>query len=215
MRRCIFFISIFIVTQCAFAELRWEGTSVLRYLGAFDGTLTTKFSFKNSGKNSVTVNVLEPDCKCITYGLEKTIYAPGESGELIVHFSIGSRQGTQAQSIKVQESGSTAPTILTIKAVIPPLLEFDPRYVSWSIGERALDKEIAINVSLVEAAEIIEVSSSTEKIRTKLVEGESRKKFKLVLAPTSTDGPIRARISLLVRHSDGREKRIYAYAFVK
>jgi hypothetical protein len=78
---------------------------------------STEFVFTNTGKESLNIRALKPNCGCTIIKLEKYDYAPGESGKIEVRFDATGRKGSQQKSIVIFSNDPSAPTQrLTIKA---------------------------------------------------------------------------------------------------
>jgi len=72
--------------------------------------LETEFIFTNTGKSSLNIRAMKPNCGCTITKLDKYDYAPGESGSIGVTFDSTGRRGTQQKSIIVFSNDPSAPT---------------------------------------------------------------------------------------------------------
>ncbi len=79
----------------------------------------TEFVFTNTGKQSLNIRALKPNCGCTISKMEKYDYAPGESGKISVEFNSTGRRGNQQKSIIVFSNDPSAPSQrLIIKAKV-------------------------------------------------------------------------------------------------
>lgn len=211
-------LALFLLAESSIlhAVLVWGNTSVLvKDVSIGQDAVSAQFHFINEGSSAVSLSVEKPGCKCVTYDLPAVSFGPGESGVINVRFQIEGRQGEQAQSLRVRTSDSDKETVLSIKAFVPSILDFNPRVVFWTVGEEAIEKEIQISVPLGEAIKVIRASADGDSLRMRMVVVEAEKTLKLFVRPASTTKPTRGRISILVRLPSGMEKTLHAYAHVR
>src|SRR5882724_9380983 len=109
------------------AELKWEQTSVDLQPALGDKQAVAHFKYENVGKTLVHFTSVHASCGCTAAQTQNEQVAPGEKGEITATFNIGGRTGTQVKTVTVQTDDPERSTIvLTLKAVITPLLEFQP-----------------------------------------------------------------------------------------
>ena len=109
-------LALLAMLGCAQAQsaLRWDKKIIELQPGPLEKTAKGEFTFTNVGKQPVTIDSVKPSCGCTTAGLEKKIFQPGETGHLTAVFTIGSRKGDQAKSIRVNVRGENPATLLTL-----------------------------------------------------------------------------------------------------
>lgn len=92
----------------------------------------TTFRFTNKGKDTLQFLGAKSTCGCTVPELEKTEYAPGESGELLVIFDPSNRKGPQARAITVTTNDPIQKNvILRINADVTPLVDVEPANVDF------------------------------------------------------------------------------------
>src|SRR5689334_8169996 len=131
------FVSI-ALAQGARAELKWDQTSVELHPTFSDKQAVAHFKYENVDQTPVHFRSVKASCGCTTAQTQKDEVPPGEKGELTATFNIGGRTGTQVKTVTVQTDDpdpAHATTQLTLKAVIPQLLELQPMFVIWRTGE--------------------------------------------------------------------------------
>src|SRR5207302_3677635 len=132
-----FILSIF-VCAAARAELKWEQTTADLHPAIGDKQAVAHFKYENVGTTSVHFKSVHASCGCTAAQSQKDQVAPGEKGEITATFNIGDRTGQQVKTVTVQTDDpdpSHANIVLTLKAVITPLLEIQPALVYWQNGE--------------------------------------------------------------------------------
>lgn len=76
-------------------------TETLLDFGNVDkGEVATKsFKFRNSGASDLVIRKIISNCDCVTFTLAKDSYAPGEEGEVAIHFDTTTRTGTEYKNL--------------------------------------------------------------------------------------------------------------------
>lgn len=93
--------------------------------------VSATFKFTNNGKSPVTLGKPQASCGCTVPTLEKTEYAPGESGTIEVTFSPPKGSGKTTKNITIPIVGGGEPIRLSISANVVPILSVEPRGVSF------------------------------------------------------------------------------------
>jgi hypothetical protein len=198
----------------AFALLDWETTEVSQKAELLAESVSATFHFKNTGDKAVTIQGIKTSCGCTTTALTKTTYAPGESGEIVVKLTIGTRQGLQNKTITVTSDDGAPETLLTMKTLIPQILEMKPAFVFWKKGEAPVGKKIELNAG-VEALQIVKAQSDNANVTVQLDEVEPGKRYRLTVAPISTAESLKARITLVTDFPKEKPRTFYLFAHVK
>ena len=82
-------------------------------------TVSTEFVFTNTGKSSLNIRAIKPNCQCTVLKLDKYDFEPGETGRLKVDFNSTGRRGNQQKSIVIFSNDPSAPTQrLVVKAKV-------------------------------------------------------------------------------------------------
>src|SRR4029078_11229338 len=110
-------------------------------------------------------------------------------GEITATFNIGGRTGTQVKTVTVQTDDpdpAHSTTVLTLKAVITPLLEIQPTLVYWQNGEEPKPKIITAKANKDAAVKKLDVASSTPDFTTNVDTGSAPNEFRISVQPRDT-----------------------------
>src|SRR6202022_5090605 len=110
MKLSLFFLCLF--TGSAFGQLAWETTEQTFNSKPQDKEVVAKYKFTNSGAKPIKIQNVRTSCGCTTAALNKTDYAPGESGEIEAKFAFSGRTGRQEKAIMVTTPARPAPPTL-------------------------------------------------------------------------------------------------------
>ncbi len=110
------------------------------------------FHFKNNTEREITIAKYDTACSCLKTKIKdnKMTYAPGESGEALIHFDLGNFSGTVNKSLMLwttEDKPEKPSDILTVYATIPELFKITPVTTTWETGEEAKTKTVKIKVS--------------------------------------------------------------------
>ena len=93
-----------------------------------------EFRFTNTGNAVLRISEVTKDCGCTPYSLEKTEYAPGESGVLRVGYYAEPPYGTTKKQLFVHTNDRRNPKIaLNIEARIASKVDFKPQSLRLSL----------------------------------------------------------------------------------
>ncbi|MBV9130609.1 MAG: DUF1573 domain-containing protein, partial [Verrucomicrobia bacterium] len=92
---------LFVFAGSAFGQLTWETTERTFNSKPEDKEVIAKYKFTNTGAETVKIQNVRTSCGCTTAALNKSDYAPGESGEIEAKFTFSGRTGRQEKSIIV------------------------------------------------------------------------------------------------------------------
>src|SRR5271165_1067269 len=119
--------SLFLFAGSAFAQLSWETTEQTFNSKPQDKEVVAKYKFTNSGPTPIKIQNVRTSCGCTTAGLKKSVYAPGESGEIEAKFTFSGRTGRQEKAIMVDTTANpTQPTILKLHVYIEEIVKIEP-----------------------------------------------------------------------------------------
>jgi len=192
MTRLIGIVIVIALAERARAELKWEQTSVELHPGFSDKQSVAHFKYENVGKTPVHFRSVHASCGCTTAQTQKDEVPPGEKGEITATFNIGGRTGTQVKTITVQTDDpdpAHATTQLTLKAVIPQLLELQPMFVTWRSGEEPKAKFITAKANKDAGITKLDVVSSVPDFTTKVDPGSAPNEFRISVQPKDTGKP--------------------------
>src|SRR6266403_6017823 len=190
--RLIGILALAALVQSAHAELKWEQTSVDLRPGFNDKQAVAHFKYENVGNTPVHFKSVHASCGCTTAQTQNEQVAPGQKGEITATFNIGGRTGTQVKTVTVQTDDpdpAHATTQLTLKAIIPQLLELQPMFVMWKSGEEPKAKFITAKVNKDAGITKLDVVSSMPDFTTKVDPGSAPNEFRISVQPKDTGKP--------------------------
>jgi hypothetical protein len=185
------------LVQSAHAELKWEQTSVELRPDFNDKQAVAHFKYENVGNTPVHFKSVHASCGCTTAQTQNEQVPPGQKGEITATFNIGGRTGTQVKTVTVQTDDPERSTIvLTLKAVITPLLEFQPALVYWQNGEEPKPKIITAKANKDAAIKKLDVASSTPDFTAKVDAGSAPNEFRISVQPRDTTKAVYATLTI-------------------
>jgi hypothetical protein len=200
-----------LLCAAARAELKWEQTQLELHPAVGDKQAIGHFKYQNTGNTPIHFKSIHPSCGCTTAQSQKDEVVPGSSGEITATFNIGDRTGTQVKTVTVETDDSAhATTILTLKAVIPQMLEVQPALVYWQGGDAPKAKTVSVKAGKdfpVKEIKVTPVSTDFEVKVNKVGEGE----FKIEVQPRDTTRPMAATFAI---QPDNSPKAVYLSARV-
>jgi len=177
------------ITVCfvARADLKFDKTEIELHPTPADKQAVGHFTYLNNGKTPVKFKSVKASCGCTAAQSQKDEVKPGEKGEVTATFNIGDRTGTQVKTVTVETDDAAHPqTILTLRTIIPTLLEVTPTFVFWKQGEKPDPKPITVKVGKDFTVKNIKVTSSAPDFQTK-VEQAGKGEFKIDVQPKDTN----------------------------
>lgn len=172
------------------AALQWDRTSYTAKAGVTDTQTVAEFTFRNTGKSTVTVDEIKTSCGCTTAELDKRSYAPGEGGTIRVVFTFGERIGKQHKTVGIlyTENGETAQALLEIFVEIPESVTIDPRIHYWTIGDAPTAKPMNIRFAEGFGGKLVKVTLYSEHSNFIIAGPEQQKdgSYQLSITPKST-----------------------------
>ena len=183
--------------QSARAELKWEQTSVDLRPAFNDKQAVAHFKYENVGNTPIHFKSVHASCGCTTAQTQNEQVAPGQKGEITATFNIGGRTGTQVKTVTVQTDDPEPSTVvLTLKAVITPLLELQPTLVYWQNGEEPKPKSITAKANKDAAIKKLDVASSTPDFTAKVDAGSAPNEFRISVQPRDTTKAVYATLTI-------------------
>src|SRR5438874_12812982 len=182
------------ITVCfgARGELKFDKTEIELHPAPADKQAVGHFTYQNTGKQPVHFKSVKASCGCTTAQSQKDEVPPGEKGEITATFTIGGRTGTQVKTVTVQTDDpdpAHATTQLTLKTIIPQLLELQPMFVTWQSGEEPKAKFITAKVNKDAGITKLDVVSSVPDFTTKVDPGSAPNEFRISVQPKDTVKP--------------------------
>ena len=195
MKRAAIFL---LLGASAFAEMTWEEKEIKIEALPTQAAAEVKFSFRNSGSRLLTITSIKTSCGCTMAALEKSKYAPGESGTILVNFEFGNRKGPQEKTIVVQSDDRTAAeTTLVLAVNIPSVLEVTPNFLSWRLGEESAPKTASIKIDPASGIRSLAVASSDEAVSAVIEPVKPGLEYILRVTPAHTK--VRNTVTLTLR----------------
>jgi hypothetical protein len=182
-------VTLTALAQSARAELKWEQTSVDLHPAFNDKQAVAHFKYENVGDTPIHFESVHASCGCTTAQTQNEQVAPGQKGEITATFNIGGRTGTQVKTVTVQTDDpdpARSTTVLTLKAVITPLLEVQPAFVYWQNGEEPKPKIITAKANKDAAIKKLEVASSSPDFTARVDPGAAPNEFRISVQPRDT-----------------------------
>jgi len=213
--KVIAFLLLAVATP-VFGQLKWENPEQTFTAKPMDKVIVAKFRFANVGTTSVKITDLKPSCGCTTALLEKTEYAPGESGEIEAKFKFDGRLGHQEKWIVVTTDWvPPQPIILRMTVNIPESITIEPELVMWRLGDQLKPKTVRIVVSDEIPAKVVSVQADNAAVKLELREIRPGKDLEVKVTPTTTSQPGSATLLIRTDYPPENPATHYAYARVK
>lgn len=191
------------------AGLKWDQTSIELHPAAADKQAIGHFKYQNTGDKPVKFKSVRTSCGCTAAQSQKEEVPAGEKGEITATFNIGERTGTQVKTVTVEtDDPANVTTVLTLKAVIPQLLEITPTFVFWGQGEEPKPKSIVVRAAKDFPVKHLKVTSSSPDFQAK-VEETGNGQFKIDVKPQETS---KQTASTLTIQPEDSQKIFYATA---
>lgn len=133
--------------QMAAPGLEWEQTTLNIATESSATPVNATYRFRNTSDRPVTIVSANASCGCTVPTLNKTTYAPGESGELPVTHKPKPGAGIHTYQIHVQtdEAGGRMHT-LVLQVTSNPRITLMPRVINWASGEARTPKNIDVRI---------------------------------------------------------------------
>src|SRR5256886_7217315 len=192
-------VALAALAQEARSELKWEQTSVDLKPALGDKQAVAHFKYENVGNTPIHFESVHASCGCTTAQTQNEQVAPGQKGEITATFNIGGRTGTQVKTVTVQTDDPNpahSTTVLTLKAVITPLLEIQPTLVYWQNGEEPKPKIITAKANKDAAIKKLDVVSSVPDFTAKGDPGSASNEFRITVQPRGTTKAVYATLTI-------------------
>lgn len=202
------------LASTARSELVFEKNELELHPAAGDETAVGHFKYQNKGDKPVAIKSVTTSCGC-TAATAKNSADPGEKGEVTATFKIGDRIGTQQKAITVVTDDATnATTTLTLKVVIPKVLQLQPAFLFWQVGEPAKSKTIVAKAGKDISIKKLDVLSSNADFVAKVEPGSAAGEFRINVEPKQTIHASVATLAITPALPSGKPRPFYASARV-
>lgn len=212
-----FLVAILSICLCASlrAELKWDQTVLELHPGLADKEAVGHFKYQNTGPTPVRFKSVKTSCGCTAAQSQKEEVKPGEKGEVTATFKIGDRTGTQIKTVTVEtDQVPNAPTILTLKAVLPEMMTLVPTFVYWTANEEAKPKTILARAGKDFAAKNLKVTSSSPEFLTKVEPSDKAGEWKINVQPKQTTRAMATSLTIRPDFPKDAPRTFYANASV-
>jgi hypothetical protein len=103
------------------------------------GPLTERFcefKFTNTGDGTLKIGQIDKTCGCTPFLLEKTEYAPGESGSLKVMYYAETQLGQTTKNLTIHSNDQENPQVtLAVKAKVMSKVDYEPKALSLVLNK--------------------------------------------------------------------------------
>lgn len=187
---------LFALAQSALASLKWEQTQVELHPKPGEATAVGSFKYKNEGNETIHIKSVHTSCGCTTAERKKDDIAPGESGEITATFKIGSSTGTATKTVQVETDDPSAPImVLTLRAIIPQMVEIQPTFLYWENSEAPKVKLIKVKTAKELQVQKLNVTSSSPVFETKVTSNRTNE-FQIEVKPHDTSRALNATLTV-------------------
>jgi len=171
-----------------------------------------EFKFTNTGDGLLKITEVEKCCGVVTR-LEKTEYAPGESGVLKAEFSSSPKVGLDRKIVYVKSNDKTSPrTALTIKVIIVSKVSCSPKRLRLFLEEENAGCPKIVLSGLDNQPFAITKFESTADSITADIDG-SVEATKFILEPSvdmeKLNNNLQGRINISLTHPEEKEANIF------
>lgn len=215
MRKFLLLAAALFLTRGVHAELKFEQTEVVLHPTAADANAVARFKYENVGSTKVHINSVHTSCGCTVASLKSNDVAPGEKGEITATLNIGNRTGTQTKAVTVMTDDPAQPqTVLTLRAIIPTLLEVKPIFVFWKQDEPLKPKVITVTAGKDSPVSKVTVTSSDPEIAAKVERAKDGKQWTVSVVPKENSRLHNATLTIAPDYPPAAPKLFYATARV-
>lgn len=196
-------LACLLVTSSAHAALRWENTKQVLAVHPTEVSAVARFSFTNTGTNSITLIETRVTCGCLAPKLSQRTYAPGERGLLRVDFDLRNRTGKQHKVVRVKTNDKIE-TPLYIECNIPQLYIFESKTLLWRKDDLAKTKSVRLLNSGSIPIRLLSVSSSHDGFPATLTTVREGFEYTLVVSRKTDAANARAVIRIATEPPPGQ-----------
>lgn len=197
------------------AALQWAEEVVVINARANEQIVRGRLRFTNASERQVTVTRITTSCDCTSGELQQKSYAPGESGELLVTFTVGNRKGVQEKTVTLttDEPGAKPQSATVIVNIEEPFV-MTPSLVSWARGSERTARTIRVQISDVIAATVRKVQGPDEWLAAELVE-TGPKTYEVRVTPRETGRLRTGKVTVLTDYPAATPTTLTIYAAVR
>ena len=185
--RLLLLIPFLLIAPLAHADLKWDKLVQEFKRVPDDKEIEAHYVFHNTGTTPVTIKSLRSSCGCTTAKLEKKIYAPGEQGDVVLHFNFGDRKGNYLKGVTVTtDDKNVEPVVLKLYVEIHDPVTVTPGLVFWRTGEAIAAKSVQITAEAAQHVKVKSVASSNPNFTATLQTAQAGSEYTIAITPVST-----------------------------
>ncbi len=152
--------------------------------------IALSFPFEVQGTEPLKIVDFEIGCKCLNASVEKAEYQPGEKGVVNAKFALGSFEGPVTKHITMVSNDSKKPQrILTTLVNVPMLYSFEPKTLTWKMGDPSDPKSWKIKILHHTPINILKISSTRPRFNPQIKVIVPGREYELTLTPPDTTSP--------------------------
>ena len=171
----------------AHADLKWDKPVQEFKRVPDDKEIEAHYIFHNTGATPVTIKSIHSSCGCTTAKLDKKTFAPGEQGDVVLHFNFGDRKGNYLKGVTITTDDKNAePITLKLYVEIHDPLTVTPALVFWRKDEAPSPKTVQLTAEAAQHVKIKSVASSNPNFTATLQTGQAGLEYTIAITPTST-----------------------------
>jgi hypothetical protein len=192
------------IAVTASADLQWDDPAQ-KAQSSPDGQFAEfHFTFRNTGKTSVTINNIHPSCDCTTAKLDKKTYAPGEKGVIEAKVNYYGRAGTHHRMLAVfsDDNRGQPKTLDMVVEVVEPLA-VRPQLVFWRVGEKNDARTVELTANKDHPVKVNDVKSSNPRITARLTTVREGEQYVIDVSPESTAEPQAGELTIQTEYPAG------------
>jgi hypothetical protein len=215
MRLLFLSVASLLASTATMAQLHWPATQLQQAASSGDEEAVFWFGFTNAGETPVTITSLRSSCGCTVPQLNKTIYQPGESGEIEARFTFEGRTGEQSKTVLVTTDHPAQPSVtLSLSTAIPELLRIRPLVAIWRRGEEPAAKTLLLELLDPNVAPISAEPVDT-RFSAQLRPTDDPRRWELVLVPEDTERLMQSAVIVTASLADGKARTWRVYGVVR
>ncbi len=198
-----------------FADLHWDKPIQEFKCTPDDKHVEAHYTFKNTGSTTVTVKTVRTSCGCTTAKLDKKVYQPGETGEVVANYAFKGATGQLRKLITViSDDHPDQPVTLDLRVFVHEPFELKPALVYWRSGDAGEAKSVQV-LATGYPVKVKSVSTSNPRFTTTLETVKQGEEYTVSVKPADTAQKEAAEISVLTDYPPENPRVYTIHARVK
>ena len=105
------------------------------------------YEFKNTGSETLEIQLIKPSCGCTVPEMEKKSYEPGETGTMKVTFDPSGKKGAISRNITIYTNSSSKPVhTLIVQSFVKPVVITKPRILAFDMTQKGQSQTKDISI---------------------------------------------------------------------